>query len=792
MNFWTRISRLIIKNRIIILLLIGAATYFMTTQMQYMRFSYTEANLLPEDHEVNIRYQKFLKLFGEEGNIVILGVQDSTLFTVKKFNNWNTLARDIASFSEIDHTISIGDIRELKRDDNLKKFILKPLFDSIPKTDEDVLKIKNELFNNLPFYDNILYNKESETIVTIVYINKEIVNTIARKELILGKFSDAISKFEKENDIDVRISGMPYVRTMNAQNIIDEMRMFVLLALGVTALIFFLFFRSIRATVITLTVVIIGVIWAFGFIGWFRYEISVLMALIPPLIIVISVPNAIFLINKYQQEIKNHGNQAKSLQRVITKVGNATLMTNITTASGFATFIFTKSNILVEFGIMASINIMVVFFLALFIIPIIYSFLPLPKEKHLKHLDRKWMSRIVDWMENTVRHHRFAIYTTAVVLIIVSMIGIYQMRISGSLIDDMPKDKEFFADILFFEEEFGGIMPLEILIDTKKEKGVMELSTLKKMNKLDEAILEYPELSKPLSVLNVLKYSKQAYYNGLPKYYKLPTNQDKNFILSYAKNSVTNGEMLKNFVDSTGRYARMTLYMKDVGTERMEDIEEQLSAKIDNLFGDKKHHVTLTGKALVFLKGTRYLINNLVLSLSLAIVLIAMFMAFMFRSFKMILISIIPNILPLLITAGLMGYFGIPLKPSTILVFSVAFGISVDDTIHFLAKYRQELQAHNWKVKKSVYAALRETGVSMFYTSIVLFFGFLVFTVSSFGGTVALGGLVSITLLFAMLSNLLLLPSLLLSLESSIANKATLKEPTLPVLPLEDDEDFDN
>ncbi len=792
MNFWTHISRLIIKNRIIILLLIAAATYFMTTQMQYMRFSYTEANLLPEDHQVNIDYDKFLELFGEEGNVIILGVKDSSIFTPKKFNNWNALARVIDSFPEIEHTISIGDIRELKRDDTQRKFILKPLFDSIPTTEKEVLAIKKELFQNLPFYDNILYNKETESVVTAIYIDKDIVNTIARKELILGKFSKIISQFENDNNIDIHISGMPYVRTMNAQNIIDEMKMFVLLALGVTALIFFLFFRSVRATFITLTVVIIGVIWAFGFIGWFRYEISVLMALIPPLIIVISVPNAIFLINKYQQEIKNHGNQAKSLQRVITKVGNATLMTNITTASGFATFIFTRSQILVEFGIMASINIMVVFFLALFIIPIIYSFLPLPKEKHLKHLDRKWMGGIVNWMENIVRHHRFSVYASAVALIIASMIGIYQIKISGSLIDDMPKDKEFFADILFFEKEFGGIMPLEILIDTKKPKGVMELSTLKKMDKLDEAILEYPELSKPLSVLNVVKYSKQAFYNGLPKYYQLPTNQDKNFILSYAKNSVTNGDMLSNFVDSTGQYARMTMYMKDVGTERMEEIEKQLTAKVDNLFKNKKHDVSITGKALVFLKGTRYLINNLVLSLSLAIVLIALFMAFMFRSFKMILISIIPNILPLLITAGLMGYFGIPLKPSTILVFSVAFGISVDDTIHFLAKYRQELQAHNWKVKKSVYAALRETGVSMFYTSIVLFFGFLVFTISSFGGTVALGGLVSITLLFAMMSNLLLLPSLLLSLESSIANKATLKKPTLPVLPLEDiDEDLD-
>lgn len=792
MNFWTRISRLIIKGRLVILLLIGIVTYLLTTQFQYMKFSYTEANLMPEDHEVNIQYDKFLELFGEEGNVIIMGVQDSTIFTPEKFNNWNNLSKEIASFEEIDYTFCIGDIQKLVRDDEQRKFVLAPITDTIPTTKSEVEEFRELLFEDLPVYDNILYNKETGALLSAVYIRKDIVNTAARKDLILGKFNKAIEKFEAENDINVRVSGMPYVRTMNAQNIIDEMRMFVLLALGVTALIFFLFFRSWRATLITMIVVSIGVTWAFGFIGLFRYEISVLMALIPPLIIVISVPNAIFLINKYQQEIKQHGNQAKSLQRVITKIGNATLMTNITTASGFATFIFTRNEILVEFGTMASINIIAVFFLALLIIPIMYSFLPLPKERHLKHLDRTWMEGIVNWMENMVRHHRFAIYASSVILIIVSMIGIYQMRISGSLIDDMPKDKEFFSDIVFFEEQFGGIMPLEILVNTKEPKGVMDLKTLKKMEKLNEKLSEFPELSKSVSVLNMVKYAKQAYYRGMVKYYQLPTNQDKNFILSYMKNSVSEEtNLMNNLIDSTGQYARMTMYMKDVGTTKMEGIEQLIQAKIDKEFNPEDYEVTMTGKALVFLKGTKYLINNLVLSLSLAVLLIAIFMAFMFRSFKMILISIIPNILPLLITAGLMGYLGIPLKPSTILVFSVAFGISVDDTIHFLAKYRQELQASNWKIKKSVYGALRETGVSMFYTSIVLFFGFLVFTVSSFGGTVALGGLVSITLLFAMSSNLLLLPSLLLSLEQSIANKQTLKEPTIPVLPIEklDDED---
>lgn len=747
----------------------------MTTQWQHMRFSYTEANLLPKNHPITVDYEKFLSLFGEEGNLIILAVKDSTIFNPKTFNAWNNLSEKIKTYPEVDFTVAISDIKKLKKNNQKQTFDVEPLYKNKPKTKEEVQKIKTELFENLPFFDNFLYNKKTQTLRTVVYLNKEIVNTSKRRDFILETLIPQLETFEKTHHIDIKASGMPYIRTLNAKNIIDEMGLFVGLALAVTALIFFFFFRSVRATFITLLVVSTGVCWALGFIGLFRYEISVLMALIPPLIIVIGVPNAVFLINKYQQEVKKHGNQAKSLQRVISKIGNATLMTNATTASGFATFIFTKSELLAEFGIIASINILAIFILSLLLIPIIYSFLPIPKERHLKHLDKKWIEYIVNSMEKIVRKHRSSVYITSVILIIASMIGMYMIKISGSLIEDMPKGKPFFKDILFFEQEFGGIMPLEILIDTKKEKGVMNLGTLKRMDKLDETIDEIPYLSKSVSVLNLVKYAKQAFYNGNPEYYQLPSNQEKNWILSYAKNSKANSNLLNNFVDSTGQYARITTFMKDIGTEKMEGVEQQINQRINNVFPKEKYNILLTGKALMFLKGTKFLINNLIISLSLAILLIAVFMAIMFRSFRMIIISLIPNLFPLLITAGLMGYLGIPIKPSTILVFSIAFGISVDDTIHFLAKYRQELKSNHKKIKPSVYGALKETGVSMFYTSIVLFFGFLVFTISSFGGTIALGGLVSITLLFAMTSNLILLPSLLLTLEKKQANKTNSK-----------------
>ena len=786
MNFWTRVSRIILKNRYLILILIAIITTLLVFQMKNMRFSYTEANLLPENHEVNIQYNKFLEIFGEEGNLVLLAVKDSSVFTTDKFNAWNSLAKSFDSLSEVEFTLSIADVKKLKKDTKNRKFVLESIYEKKITSQEKVNSIKKELFEKLPFYDNLLYNKKTGTIQTAIYIDKEIVNTPVRKAFVFDKLIPIIDRFEKENNLDVRVSGMPYIRTINAQNIIDEIQLFVLGALFITGIIFFFFFRSYRATFITLLVVTIGVTWAFGFIGLFGYEITVLTALIPPLIIVIGVPNAVFLINKYQQEIKSHGQQAKALQRVISKIGNATLMTNITTASGFATFVFVKSQLLREFGILASINILSIFVLALLIIPIIYSFMEPPKKKHLNHLERRWMENVVDWMEKMVREQRIAIYITTVVIIILGIIGLYQIRVSGSLIEDMPKTKAFFKDIKFFENEFGGIMPLEILVDTKKEKGVMKLSTLKRMDKINEVIESFPELSKPVSIVNLVKYSKQAYYKGKPKYYQLPTSQEQNYIFEYTKNSDGNSNMLNNFVDSTGQFARITTFMKDIGTDKMNVIQERLSQIVKKEFPSELYNVSFTGKALVFLKGTNYLIGNLVFSLSLAILLISLFMAWMFRSFRMILISIIPNMLPLLITAGLMGFFGIPIKPSTILVFSIAFGISVDDTIHFLAKYRQELIASNWKIRKSVYAALRETGVSMFYTSIVLFFGFLVFTVSSFGGTIALGGLVSITLLLAMVSNLLLLPSLLLTFEDKIANKEVLKEPSITIIPQEE------
>ncbi|WP_291285632.1 MMPL family transporter [Flavobacterium sp.] len=777
-GFWEKLARIILKNRISILVGIAALTIFLGYQWKNLSMTYTEANLLPKNHIANKDYQKFLDKFGEEGNLVVIGFQDKKFFTPKNYAAWNELMTGLKKSKEVDLVVSLNDLKKLEKDTINEKFVLAPFIDQSKATDPEYLKkVQYDLFHNLPFYEGLLYNKESGSIRSAIYINKALVNTAERKTFILENLVPKIDKFEKTTGIDLRVSGMPYIRTINADNMKGEIGLFIGAALLTVSLIFFFFFRSYRATFISICILIVGVIWSFGTLGLFHYKITILTAIIPPLIIVIGITNCIFLINKYQQEIKLHNNQAKALQRIISKIGVSTLMTNLTTAIGFATFMITGNDLLFEFGLVTSINVISVYLLTLLIVPIVYSFMSVPGEKHLYHLTKTYISTLLDFVEYAVKSKRKVIYTIYGLLLIFSVIGVTQMKVSGSLIGEMPKSASFFKDILFYEKEFNGVMPLEIMIDTKKKKGVMKASTIRKMDELQNTITEMPELAKPVSIVNLVKYSKQAFYNGNPEYYQLPTSQEQTFILSYAKNATKNSKenLMKAYVDSTGQYARITTFMKDIGTDEMAKVEKKLHSKIDEIFPKDRYEVTITGKALVFQKGTSYLVDNLIESLIFAILVIAALMLYLFRSFKMVFASVITNILPLCITSGLMGYFGIPLKPSTILVFSIAFGISVDNAIQFMAKYHHDLLQNNGKVKKSVFSALRETGISTFYTSVVLILGFATFTLSSFSGTIALGGLISCTLAFAMFANLLVLPALVLTFEKKKAKKEDLE-----------------
>ena len=784
---WKFLSNIILKNRIVIIIMITALTVFMAQKGREAKLSYSMAKLLPNDHQVSVDYNDFLNKYGSQ-NVLVIAVEDSLITTLSHLKKWDKVSESIKNINGIEQIISFSNLPILQKDADEKKFTVKKWFSEDIQTEEEFQKAL-AIYQSQPFFKGLINSEENKVTTLLITLDEEMIRS-SKREILIFSIKDLVDNYSTDFGVKAHYSGLPYIRTVDSVKVKNEISMFILFTLLITALILFLFFRSFKATISSIIVVIIGVIFSFGSIALMGYEISILMALVPPVLIVIGIPNCIFLINKFHSEFRLSKNKEDALSKMIQKIGNITLLTNVTTASGFAAFILTNSETLQEFGVIASLNILFIFLLSLFIIPIYFSFSSAPKKRHTQHLDKKWINNLVQYLAYLVKYKRKHIYVITVVLIVVGFFGIIQLKTTGNITEDLPKEQALYQDLKFLESNFGGVLPLEVLVNTKKKNGLLKSYNLRKIEKLSDVLETYPEFSKPSSYIDAVKYSKQAFYNGDSTYYSLPNSQEQRVILSYLKNSSEGLGFGNLLMDSLKQEARISLRVADISTSKMDSIFDSLLPKINEIFDPEKYDVTITGASIVFLNGTKFLIKNLVLSLLLVIVLISIFMAWMFNSFRMVVVSIIPNLIPLLLTGAIMGYFGIALKPSTILVFSIAFGISVDDTIHFLAKYRQELLMNNWNIRKSVFSALNETGVSMFYTSVVLFFGFFIFVASDFGGTIALGLLVSITLMLAMLSNLLLLPALLLSLEK-IINYEAFQEPLLDTFDEEEDIELD-
>lgn len=785
---WTKIAGLILRNRIACILIVLAGTVFMGFQVRNLQMSYENANLLPATDPAYLDYVNFQQTFGQEGNVMVFAIQDSDFYQLDKVNDWIAMENHIKALHGVTALVSITHTFNLHKNTALGKFEIKPIF---PAKIRSAAELDSLAFiaENLPFYEGTLLNKKNNTYGMMVTVAADVMNSPARVQLV-DQIQEITHTFTNKHQLKMHYSGMPYIRVVNAENIKREMYMFIVLSLLITAVILYLFFRSFRIVGFCVTIIGINVIWAMGFMAILGIKITLLTAMLPPLLIVIGVPNCVFMVNKYHAEYVLHGNKIKALQRMIQKIGNATLLSNLTTAAGFATFIITSSQILKEFGLIAFISITSVFLVCLILIPAVFSYLPVPDSKQTRHLKNAFINRLIDRIIRTIINRRHTVYWITVTALLLSIVGIIRMKTTGYMVDDLKESDPIRQDLAFFESNFDGLMPLEVTIDFLKPNQVFKLSNLEKLDRLNKELSRDPDVSRSLSVVEAAKFANQAYYNGKASYYKLPSNMTKNFILKYVMESTGGMDaMSKSFVDSTLRKVRLSFRVKDIGTKKMEAKEDSLYRKIHKIFPADKHKVTVTGSSVIFFKGNQYLVSNLFTSLALAVLLIASFMAWMFKSKRMVLIALLPNIIPQIITAAVMGYLGIPIKTSTILVFSIAFGISVDNTIHYLAKYRQELQATNWSIRSSVVLALKETGQSMIYTSVILLFGFGIFCLSSFGGIFALGLLVSITLFGAMLANLLLLPSLLLTMEHSITSHTFKAEPLLQIYNEEEDID---
>lgn len=767
---WQSLAKVVLKKRLLLLIILFATTALMAFFASKIKLSYEFSKAIPVNNSKYQDYLSFKEKFGDDGNVLVIGVQSSDFFQLKNFQAFSKLNTELKNVPFIEDVLSVANAVDLLKDTASQKLDAIPVF---PKNINSQQQIDSSLkvFYSLPFYRSLLYNPVSNAYLLVVRINKDILNSKGRTNVI-NDIIDRTNNYTKTTKIPTYISGLPLIRTQVADRIAREMKWFIIGSLVLSALILLLMFRSVKTTLLSLLVVITGVIWSVGIMYLFGYKITLLTALIPPLIVVIGIPNCIYFLNKYHSTYKKTRNKEQSLIDMVSRMGVVTLFCNLTAAIGFAVFALTHSAILQEFGQVAGLSIMLIFLISFILLPSVLSFMKVPEQRQLKYLDVKIFTNILLKIEHWVFNHKKIVYACTLVVIIFSVFGIFQLKTEGFIVDDLPKTDKIYTDLKFFESNFKGVMPLEIVIDTKKRFGLVGsriLPVLVKMDSLSSYIKKQPEMSRPLSIAEGIKFVKQGFYEGDSLNYALPNSFDIAFIGDYLKPQQDSGaknnlsKLLISFIDTARESTRMSINMADVGTEKLPVILNNLRKKTDKIFDSLKYKITFTGSTITFLEGSRYIINGLQESLLWAFLFIALCMLYLFKSLRILICSLIPNVIPLVVTAGIMGWAGVRLKPSTVLIFSVALGIAIDVTIRFLVNYKQELPSNNFDIKKTVSETINHTGLSIIYTSLVLIAGFIIFCFSGFGGTQSLGWLTSITLFIATLTNLILLPVLLLN-----------------------------
>lgn len=863
---WNTLASLILRNRILVLSLITVITvflgYFAVTNL---KVDNRYGNTLPKDSPVQLDYLKFKDQFGEDGSTLVVAVKADSLYTETNFKKWRELAYKVLKLEGVENVISEATLFSISNNTKKNKFEIHRIFSDTTFKEKSIDSIKKEIRRN-PIYQNMLYNEKQRVSLLLIGMNEQCLADKHRSKIVF-KIEEIAQDYSKYFG-KPHFAGLPHMRVVIGKRIVNEMYIFLGLSVLASSLLLYIFFKSVRVVMQCNLVVFVSVIWALGSIALFDFKLSIMMALIPPLLIVIGVPNCVFLITRYHQEYVRFNNKSRALFTMIRRIGSVTFLTNLTTAVGFCTF--TSSEKLAQFGVVSSINIMVVFVLSICIIPILASYSNPPKPRHLKHLYTVYSKGFIEYIVVLITKYRKWIYISSVAVVIISIFGMTKIIATGNVTSDLPKDDPILLDLKFIEKNFGGSIPFEVTINYKRKGRLFSNETLEKVEQIQALFASDTMFSKSLSMVDFLKAINMAYYGNNPDQYKLISNKDKlrlkKYFDKFDPSSLNGGNLsLKNLVDTAHNTLRIRMQMKDLGSYKVADKVDLLRLKVEEILnpdkknlerlfakyekGDKKvidsivydypsvynnltaliangnadlqmdfdmdpekinayktkpnfkslvrkainqdyYDLTFTGTSVVVSEGTRYLFINLIQSLVFAVISIALLMAFLFRSFTIILISMIPNIIPLLFTAGIMGYFQIPLKPSTLLVFGIALGITVDNAILFLAKYRQELKQHRWDVNYAILHSLRETGLGIFYTSVILFFGFIMFVFSQFGGTKGLGLLVSITILVGMATNLIILPSLLLSLERKIITKS-FQEPYFDIYNEDTDYDYD-
>jgi len=719
-------------------------------QIKNIQFNYDFEAFFPnEDNELEV-YQTHRNRFEWDNEFVLIGIENKAGIFKKDF------LQKVESFSNDLKTIRYAD--RIISPTNIKNISLSGL-----------APVQKRLIH---IEDESLYKEDSTNIYNTPELIGSFFPTDAKSLSIFIKTDEGLSKvkcdslarnienaFNKYHFDEVHFVGRIVAQDVYLKNLQNEFVYFLAISFGLVMFFLWLSFRSIYGVLVPMTIVIISIFWTLGIMAMLGQSLDIMTVMLPTMIFIAGMSDVVHFFSKYFEELSKGTERLKIYPLILKEVGFPTFLTLITTVVGFLSLLFSSIKPIKDFGIYTSIGIVIAFVLSYTLLPaLLYLFTPKRLVAIHSHDNKTYniMRNVLFW----ILRHQKTIFVTSCLLVALSIIGIYNIKVNNILLEDLSDRVKIKQDFYFFEKHYSGVRPLELAVEIKnKNKTVWDYDIMKQLNSVDEFLKKEYQAGFMYSPAMLTKTINKALNDESSGEGVFPNQEDYEPIKKQLMSNKKNKD-IKRIITIDGHYARINGKIADVGSIVINERNRKFQEFLKHNINQQDIEIKITGAAHLIDRNNEYMVNNMIQGFLFSIVVIAILTYFLHRSWKMVIVFILPNFIPLLIIAGIMGFAGIELKAATSLVFSIAFGVATDDTIHFISRLKIELGYG----KSLLYAFKRtyfETGKPILLTTFILMGGFVSLMISDFQSTFYFGFLICITIIIAVIADIFLLPVLL-------------------------------
>ncbi len=766
-----RIARYILQARLLLLALLAAATIALGLPALDVVFDFSPRSIfLTADDEVKF-LDRHREVFGEEDGIVMVLMEADDVFTPDNLQLIVDLSDDLAGVEGIEQVLSLSTVPRLSGAPPVIE--VQPLLDEVPTTDEDAAELKRIVLENR-IYLHRFVSPDSRATALLGIFADDLDEELERRPG-LAAVEELLADHGGAPGVTLTMVGVPVVNREYAVLLQKDMAWTVGVSVLLIGLVLAFLFRNPISVALPLTAVGLSLAWTVGYMVLWGDGFNIINSIIPTLMLVIGVGDAVHFLTTYYQEIGAGAERTEAIRGMVRRIGAACLLTSLTAAIGFGSLMVARIDIIKGMGRVAAVGLMISYFVILLLVPSVLSLAPAPKAGVHADPSQGAIGRMLVWVGDVVVGRKLVVVMVTFLICGLAVLGGFRVKSDNFLLEELFKTHPVSQGLHQTERVLTGVMPVEVSIKTTEDGGILEPDVLAGMVELQEHLGSDPFIGHSASVADLIleigRLTKGE--RSVPA-----TRAEASQRLLYFEMGEDPG-FLDSMVDVTRSHARISATQRDWGTNNFfgwydgtgecdprAKCGDPILEVVDRAFGTTNGkredglEVRVTGSNLVAARALGRLVEDMVFSLSTAFFVISILMMLLLRSLRIGLLSMVPNLIPLLVTFGFMGWVGIPLRTSTALIFSVALGVAVNDTIHFVTRFREELFLCGDRAE-AVRKTLLSTGRAIIFTSILMIFGFATMMTTHFAGIFQMGLLGAVTLFAALVGDLLLLPTCL-------------------------------